>query len=74
MPRWVLDYVIVHELAHLVHLHHDAAFHALVARYPRAERAEGFLEAVSLGFADGTEQHDPDDLNLDDLNPSEESL
>jgi len=63
MPRWVLDYVIVHELAHLVHLHHNAKFHALVARYPRAERAEGFLEAVSLGFADGTERHDPEDPN-----------
>ncbi len=53
MPKWVVDYVIIHELAHLVHLHHDADFHALVARYPRAERAEGFLEAVSLGFTDG---------------------
>ena len=50
MPLWVLDYVIVHELAHLLHLHHDAAFHAVVARYPKAERAEGFLEAVSLGY------------------------
>ena len=50
MPLWVLDYVIVHELAHLLHLHHDAEFHAVVARYPKAERAEGFLEAVSLGY------------------------
>lgn len=50
MPQWVVDYVIVHELAHLVHVNHDGDFHALVAKYPRAERAEGFLEAVSLGF------------------------
>ena len=42
-PSWVLDYVLVHELAHLAHAHHDANFHALVARYPRAELAEGFL-------------------------------
>ncbi len=50
-PRWVLDYVIVHELAHLVHPDHSREFHALVSQFPRAERAEGFLSAVSLGHA-----------------------
>ena len=50
-PPWVLDYVTVHELAHLVIAGHDAAFHALVARYPLAERARGFLIAVSFGDA-----------------------
>ncbi len=46
-PGWVLDHVIVHELAHLVERRHDARFAALVARYPLAERAEGFLIARS---------------------------
>jgi len=55
MPKWVVDYVIIHELAHLVHPNHGAAFHELVAQYAKAERAEGFLEAVSLGFATGTD-------------------
>ena len=44
-PGWVLDYVIVHELAHLSAPRHDARFWALVGRYPRTERARGFLIA-----------------------------
>lgn len=46
-PPWVLDHVIVHELAHLVVADHSPAFHALVNRNPRAERAEGYLIALS---------------------------
>jgi predicted metal-dependent hydrolase len=47
MPGWVLDYVLVHELAHLVTPLHDAQFWDLVGRYPRAERARGYLEGVA---------------------------
>ena len=47
-PGWVLDAVIVHELAHLVHLHHSPEFWALAQRYPKTERAYGFLIAKQL--------------------------
>jgi len=47
-PRWVLDYVIVHELAHLRYHGHGVRFRALVDRYPLAERARGFLIAKGL--------------------------
>lgn len=47
-PTWVLDFVIVHELAHLVEPGHGPRFAALVARYPKAERATGYLIAKGL--------------------------
>jgi predicted metal-dependent hydrolase len=48
-PDYVIDYVLLHELAHLVEPGHGPAFHALMARYPKLERAEGYLEAVEAG-------------------------
>ena len=46
-PGWVLDHVIVHELAHLVVADHSPEFQALVNRNPDAERAEGYLQALN---------------------------
>ncbi|MDX6287752.1 MAG: hypothetical protein QOG53_3237 [Frankiales bacterium] len=47
MPSYVIDYVLVHELAHLIEPAHDAAFWAWVERFPKTERARGFLEGVT---------------------------
>jgi hypothetical protein len=47
-PSWVLDYVLVHELAHLLVAAHGPAHDDLVNRFPLAERAIGFLIAKDL--------------------------
>ena len=75
MPAYVLDYVLLHELAHLLAPGHDDAFWELLQGYPRLERARGYLEGVSApaGLAmsdDGDDLHSVADacgLSTDDL-------
>jgi predicted metal-dependent hydrolase len=48
MPSWVIDYVLMHELTHLLEPGHGPRFWAWVDRYPRTERARGYLEGVAM--------------------------
>lgn len=47
MPDYVLEYVLLHELAHLLVPDHGPRFWALLEAYPRTERARGYLEGVA---------------------------
>lgn len=47
MPVWVVDYVLLHELAHLLEPSHNQRFWHWVDKFPKAERAKGYLEGVA---------------------------
>ncbi len=48
MPLFVQEYVVMHELAHLIEANHGPRFWRIVNQYPRTERARGYLMAVGL--------------------------
>ncbi|MGP3972877.1 M48 metallopeptidase family protein [Streptomyces sp. 8N114] len=47
MPEYVIDYVLLHELSHLLVPGHGPRFWRLLQAYPRTERARGYLEGVA---------------------------
>jgi predicted metal-dependent hydrolase len=50
-PAWVIDYVIVHELCHLIHMNHSAHFWAEVNRYyPEHQQAKQWLKVEGGGL------------------------
>ena len=73
MPEYVVDYVLLHELVHLLEPGHDEDFWGWLERYDLTERARGFLEGVSaagqIEESQGSDDGDvaPYDGDLDDL-------
>ncbi|WP_089303140.1 M48 family metallopeptidase [Haloechinothrix alba] len=70
VPAWVLDYVLVHELAHLRVSAHDAEFWALCGRYPKTERAIGYLEGLSAAAGLGITGVDDESAAEPDAGPA----
>jgi hypothetical protein len=60
-PNWVIDAVLVHELAHLQEVDHSPDFYALANRYPQQEESAVFLEGFALGLGLAMEERDVDD-------------
>lgn len=71
MPRWVLDYVLLHELAHLLHAGHGPDFWAELDGYPRTLRARGFLEGYAYAAERGQEPEDGEG-SVGDEDPADE--
>lgn len=72
MPQWVVDYVLLHELAHLLFSGHGPEFWELLAPYPQTERAKAFLEGVAFATSRGLHRGstDADDGSTEDRAPS----
>jgi hypothetical protein len=66
MPAWVLDYVLLHELAHLIQPGHGPSFWSLLDTYPRTERARGFLEGFAAARDLPVEEDDQEENDHED--------
>ena len=55
-PAWVIEYVVAHELVHRLHPNHSQEFWAYLSRYPKAERARGFI--LGVAFQQGKDAED----------------
>ena len=59
-PEWVIDAVLVHELAHLQEADHSTQFYAIADRHPRQVDSALFLEGYALGLGLRIEESDVD--------------
>jgi predicted metal-dependent hydrolase len=66
LPDWVQDYVLLHELAHLLEPGHGPRFWDLLAGYERTERARGYLDGVTAAAHLQIDGELADDVDADD--------
>ncbi len=57
-PEWVIDAVLVHELAHLQVVEHSPDFYAIAERHPRQADSAFYLEGYALGLGLRVEEGD----------------
>jgi hypothetical protein len=60
-PDWVIDAVLVHELAHLQEVDHSPAFWEIANRHPQQGESETFLNGYALGLGIAMEESDIED-------------
>ena len=60
-PEWVIDAVLVHELAHLQEADHSSRFYEIAERHPRQGESSVFLEGYALGLGLRIEEGDVED-------------
>ncbi|MET4061496.1 putative metal-dependent hydrolase [Arthrobacter sp. UYP6] len=66
MPGWVVDYVLLHELAHLIEASHSAAFWRLLESYPHTDTAKAYLQGAAFASARGLEGAMQEDEGVED--------
>lgn len=64
-PEWVIDAVLVHELAHLQEADHSVQFRLIADRHPRQAESALFLEGYALGLGLRIEERDVDARQYD---------
>jgi Zn-dependent protease with chaperone function len=57
-PEWVIDCVLVHELAHLQEADHGPEFYELANRHPRQDECGLYLEGYALGLGIAIQEGD----------------